>query len=339
MTIHWVYQHSGIGGAFGYTTFAHKLVIELVKKGVEYDRASKVSIQLTPPYFFRLIRFKKNVIFTMFEFEKIPSQWHTILDRADLVIVPCTHNQKIFQDATETKVEVCPGGVDSLLYPYRERTFGEPFTFLFVGDYNLRKGTRQIALAWDMWNERYPELSEKTQLIMKMTSPEEKPELIQKTKNTYFDFRKLPLVESEAKEQDVPTLPALYDYAHCFLFPTMGEGWGLPLCEAMSTGLPSIYTPFGGTLDTASEEYAYPVEYGYQLLKLLNPVGGPVDAVRAADPKIESIVERMYEIYSNYDKALEKGKRAAEVMRQRFGWDKAADKFIDIIKRNYPGVA
>jgi hypothetical protein len=30
---------------------------------------------------------------------------------------------------------------------------------------------------------------------------------------------------------------------------------------------------------------------------------------------------------------------AAIQMRQKFGWDKAADAFIDIIARNYPEVA
>ena len=119
----------------------------------------------------------------------------------------------------------------------------------------------------------------------------------------------------------------------------MGEGWGLPLCEAMCSGLPAIYTPFGGTEDTASEEYAYPVEYGMETIFLHNPMGGKAERVTAASPVVESIVDRMRDIYISYDKALEKGKRAAEVMRRQFGWDKAADAFIEIISRNYPEVA
>lgn len=339
MIIHWTRQYTGVANAFGYTTFARKLVMELVKKGVEYSEDAKVSVSMSPPYFFRMRRFKKNVLFSMFEFEQLPKQWYSLLDRADLLIVPCSQNKRIFSEATDTKVEVCQGGVDAGLYPYSERQMSEPFTFLFVGAYNTRKGTWHIAKAWEMWNDRYPELADKSQLIMKMTDYEQKQELKQVTSNSFLDFRVLPLTEHEGEQRDMPTLPALYEYAHCFLFPTMGEGWGLPLCEAMASGLPSIYTPFGGTEDTASDEYAYPVEYGMKEVHLLNPFGGKVDPVNAADPIIESIVDKMHEIYVNYDRALEKGKLAAKIMRQRFGWNQSADAFIDIIKRNYPGVA
>lgn len=339
MTIHWVQQNTGIGSIFGYSTFAHKLVRALVAKGVEYSTNAEVSISMLPPYYFRLLRFKKNVLFSMFEFEKLPCQWHDLVDRADLVIVPCSHNQRIFSDVTDTKVEICPGGVDAELYPYRERSMSHPFTFLFVGDHNTRKGTWHIAKAWKLWNERYPELTSKTQLIMKMTSYEEPQEMRQVTCNSFLDFRVLPLAESEADERDMPSLPSLYQFAHCFLFPTMGEGWGLPLCEAMASGLPSIYTPFGGTEDTASEEYAYPVEYTLKSIHMLDQMGGALEPVNAPSPVVESIVDNMADIYFNYDQAIEKGRKASTVMHERFGWDKSADAFIDIISRNYPGVA
>jgi glycosyltransferase involved in cell wall biosynthesis len=328
MKIHWVHQHTGVASAFGYSTFARKLVMELVKKDVVYFERSPVSIQMVPPYYFRRVRFRKNVLFTMFEFDKIPEKWNTLLDRADLVIVPCTQNQKVFSEATNTKVEICPGGVDAALFPYVEREEPELFTFLFLGDYNPRKGTYHVAQAWELWNARYPELAKKSQLIMKMTSYDEKRELRQVTQNSYFDFRVLPLTEKDSERTGMPTLGALYEYAHCFLWPTMGEGWGLPLCEAMSSGLPCIYTP-----------YAYPVEYKAEEIVLVNPFNDEGHKVNAASPVIESIVDRMHEIFVNYEQALEKGKLAAQIMRQRFGWDKAADAFIDIIKRNYPEVA
>lgn len=339
MKIHWQHQNSGIGSAFGYTTFARKLVAALVKKGVEYSEGAPVTVHMVPPYFFRLDKFKKNVLFSMFEFASLPKQWGTFMDRADLVVVPCSHNKRIFSDATETRVEICPGGVDAMLYPYRQREIADPFIFLFIGDYNPRKGTRQVAEAWEMWNERYPEIAGKTQLIMKMTSPNKDQEQVQVTHNSFLDYRVLPLTEKGSEQSGLPTLPALYDYAHCFLFPTMGEGWGLPLCEAMSSGLPSIYTPFGGTEDTASEEYAYPIEYDMETLHLHNPFGGKTDPVDAASPRVGSIVDRMHEIYISYDEAVIKARKAAIRMRELFGWDKAADAFIDIIVRNYPEVA
>ena len=310
--------------------------MELVKKGVVCDRDASVNVTMTPPYFFRLRRFKKNVLFSMFEFDALPNEWIQYLNKADLLIVPCSQNKKVFSSVSNTPVEICPGGVDAELFPYRRREKTKPFTFLFVGAYNNRKGTWHIAKAWELWNQRYPELASESQLIMKMTSPTEEPILRQLTPNAYIDLRVLPLTDHDGERLDLPTLASVYDFANCFLFPTMGEGWGLPLCEAMSSGLPSIYTPFGGTEDTANAGYAYPVEYEMKTVYLCNPLSEQQYKVNAPSPLIESIVDRMHKIYVDYEAALDKAELAAYVMRSSFRWDQAADRFIEIISQYYP---
>ena len=331
INLFWPVQYTGIGSAFGYTTFARSIAKALIEKGVGLTDTADVAMHMMPPYFFKLWRFKKNILFTMFEFDRIPSQWNAALDKADLLIVPCTDNKEVFSKATDSEIEICPGAVDAAKFPYLERHMGEPFTFLFLGDDNPRKGTGHIAQAWKMWNERYPELSDKTQLIMKMTSYEKPQEMTQITKNAFVDYRVLPMNESE--ESKLPSLPAIYEFAHCFLWPTMGEGWGLPLCEAMASGLPCIYTPYGGTNDIASSDYAYPVEYNMQQISIMNPFGGKLDPVQGPSPIIESVVDRMHEVYTRYDEALEKGKVAAMIMREHFTWEKSADKLIEILER------
>ena len=337
MTLYWAHRYQGIGAAFGYATFGRNLYAALEKDGMIESVDASIAIHMVPPYMFNLVRFKHNVLFTMFEFDRVPKQWHTQLDKADLVVVPCRHNKKIFEEATDTKVEICQGGVNAGLFPYLKRTKGDMFTFLFVGDNNTRKGTHKVAQAWEAWNERYPAMAEKTQLIMKLTAYGQEQELTQKSKNAYVDYRVLPLVESE--DNTMPTLPALYEYANCFLWPTMGEGWGLPLCEAMSSGLPCIYTPYGGTEDTAHEEYAYPVTFGKKEIELKNLSGATLEPVYAPDPDVDSVVERMHEIYIHYDEALEKGYKAAGAMRLYFGWDKSATRLKEIIENTFQAVA
>src|SRR6185295_2786220 len=44
-------------------------------------------------------------------------------------------------------------------------------------------------------------------------------------------------------------LARLYHEAHCFVLPTRGEGFGMPILEAMATGLPVIVTGYSGHLD------------------------------------------------------------------------------------------
>merc|ERR1740121_3191856 len=45
------------------------------------------------------------------------------------------------------------------------------------------------------------------------------------------------------------SMPALYQVADAFVLPSHGEGWGLPFMEAMSSGLPTIGTGWGGQMD------------------------------------------------------------------------------------------
>lgn len=44
-----------------------------------------------------------------------------------------------------------------------------------------------------------------------------------------------------------------------FILPSHGEGWGLPLIEAMASGLPTIATAWGGQMDFMSRENSWPV--------------------------------------------------------------------------------
>lgn len=331
LKLDWNPTYPGIGSAFGYATHQKNLRRALERAGVVMDENADIAVHIWPPYHFYLKRFRYNILTTAFEYDRIPSQWDHMLDKAQLIIVPCEQNRRIFAERTDTPVETCPEGVDVERFPYVRREMKDPFVFLYLGDDNPRKGTKHIAQAWELWNEWYPTAAKKSVLIMKMTSNGRKKELVRMTENSYADFRILP--NNESDDPALPTLGALYAYANAFLFPSMGEGWGLPLGEAMCSGLPCIYTPLGGPEDFASADYAYPIEYGFKEIQIEGPYVGKLDLLTAADPAPESIVDRMHQIYTHYDIALEKGKTAAAAMRAWFTWDQAAQKYIEILKR------
>jgi glycosyltransferase involved in cell wall biosynthesis len=281
----------------------------------------------------------------MYEACDIPKSWIPKIQGADLIVVPCEHNKRLFRKYTDKPIEVCLEGVLTDKFSYVDRQFPKwkPFRFLWFGATNQRKGFQYAIGAWRLLQLKYPEISANCELYMKTTQniackritgfKDGKPikelmpkERIFKTENAIVDTRKV-------SEEE---LTKIYHDAHCFLFPTMGEGFGLTLAEAMSTGLPSIYTPWSGPVDFCSNKEGYSLKFkmGKVESQIARLDGNHIkDCVtHAAEPDIEHLVRRMVQVYSDYDRALSKGRRAADRIRKEITWDISAKRFMDIIR-------
>ena len=108
---------------------------------------------------------------------------------------------------------------------------------------------------------------------------------------------------------DEPTLTALYESASVLAFPSLYEGFGLPLLEAMSNGVPAVVGAAGALPELA-------------LGAAITVKPDDVNAIAAAlerllsDPKLRS-------------KLGEEGKRRAE----SFTWDRAAKQTLEVLRR------
>lgn len=137
-------------------------------------------------------------------------------------------------------------------------------------------------------------------------------------KNIFFDTRKLS--GEELKE--------LYNSANCFLSPSLGEGWGLCLGEAMSTGCPSIATPVTGHADFFDDRVGYGLKYKVAKQELKN-----YDLVTDGYvPDTKDLVEKMIYVIQHYQDALKRGSKASERMTQKFTWEQAGNRLHEIME-------
>jgi len=150
----------------------------------------------------------------------------------------------------EDKIAVAPGGVDRDTYHPIESSEVEfilsryslrrPF-ILAMEPQNIRKNAHTLLKAWEAILYKYPDLS----LIfvggshggLKRTRPESIDQSI-----TLLD----PVSDHE--------LAALMSGAEIFVYPSLYEGFGLPVLEAMACGTPVVASNAGGLLEAVGDE-------------------------------------------------------------------------------------
>jgi glycosyltransferase involved in cell wall biosynthesis len=318
------------GNGYGYSMHAKMLREACIRAGSEDTHKAGMAVHIITPDKFHPIPGKRNALFTMYECTTLPNDWIAPIQEADVIVVPCKQNRDLFRQYTKRPVEVCWEGVDTEAFPYVERKMPlvSRFVFLWVGAPNPRKGFEHVGAAWDglRASGRLPPnawLYCKSTGVERADVVEEKPGM-----RVTIDTRNLSTAD----------LFGLYRDAHAFMLPSMGEGFGLTLAEAMSTGLPCIYTPWGGPRDFIDETCGYPVKWDFT--KVVTMKTQP-DGTRkkhqqtyAAFADVDDIMRKMEQIYFGYDAALAKGRRAAERIRKGFTWDISARSFLDIVRRH-----
>ncbi len=307
----------------GYGVSSTKIAEELDRQGMHValdNNGQKVGLLFHNPYSILAIDTPFRILYTMFESDKLPADWRDYLDAADLVIVPSKWNQKVFKDYGVDAM-VIPLGYDARTFMFHERhnkqNTREDFVFLHYNAFNLRKGFPEVFKAFVKAFKK----DEPVKLVLK-TNLQTIPLPITKS-----EYPNIEIINEGMREKE---LAQLLHRADCFVFPSRGEGFGIPPLEAMATGLPTIVPNAHGITEYFNEEFMYGVKVKETCPAIYSRYKGQ-DVGKMVICDEDDLAYKMRWIYDHQDVALQKGALASEYVKQ-YSFENTARHLKNIIE-------
>ncbi|KAH3756581.1 glycosyltransferase, CAZy family GT4 [Pelomyxa schiedti] len=252
---------------------------------------------------------------SMFETDTIPSDWVAPCNNAVQEIwVPSEFNVGTFKQAGVTvNVTKVPNSINTdVFYPGIYEPYPLPnrteFAFLAVMKWEERKG-------WDMLLHAYmEEFAANEPVSLYIRSALDSKDLLDleafvytvtKEKlsgpNGYQGVPQAPIILDTVLPY--PKTPSLYVAADCFVLPSHGEGWGLPLIEAMAMGLPTIATNWSGNTEFMKQEFSF-------LISVEDLVNSTIPGHKWALPSESHLRSLMRYVFENKEEARAKAAAA-----------------------------
>lgn len=276
--------------------------------------------------------FDKTYGYFVFEYSKIPSGFISAINELDGVCVPSKWaKETLVKNKVTIPIYVIPGGVNSEKYNSKNRNLdNNVFKFLHIGKKEERKGTELVVRAF---NEAFAG-DKKIRLTLSIDNPHDTTFSAEKYLSGLINDLKYPIGNIDIVHF-VKDMKSLYDTHDAAIFPTLAEGIGLPITEAMASSLSVIVSNNTGVTEYANSDNAI----------LLNdfdevPVYDPLFFPRKGEfgtwmkPKLYNIVKSLRWVYDNQEQARKIGRSAEQYMRDNFSWDLAADKLIEVLNED-----
>jgi GT2 family glycosyltransferase len=269
-------------------------------------------------------RGRRKIGFTMLEVDGFPKDWVKQANHMDEVWVPSEFNARGFRESgLKRPLFTIPLGVDTDYFHPAVRGFPNPageFVFLSSFEWGERK---EPWLLLNTFNDEFAS-TEPVRLVCKVINKDPQVRVRE-------EIRRLRLKDGGGKvsfiyNREFPyyQLGAFYRSADCFVSAGRGEGWDMPLVEAMACGLPSIATDWGAHTEFVHEGIAYPL----RIRKTIPAVAKCpyYEGFHWAEPDPEHLRYLLRRVYQNRDEAKARGAAAAREMADKWTWNRAAAK-------------
>lgn len=274
---------------------------------------------------------KYKIGFTMLEVDGFPEEWVRQANKMDEIWVPSAFNEQTMRNCgLKRSIHKIPLGVDCDYFnPQIKAVKNDNNDYVFFT--NIEWGERKNPeMQLQQFNKTF-QASDDVCLIAKLNNRD--PSI-----NLQHEIKKLNLSKTGGRIYfiinrvfDFYQLPLLYRSIDCYITAGRGEGWDMPLMEAMACGLPTIATNWGAHQEFATHENSY-----------LLDITGTIPAVAKcpyyegfswANPDPDHFSALLKTVFNDQEQATLKGAKAAKQMQQHWSWAHTAKKIINRLKQ------
>ncbi len=295
----------------------------MLRDNIEFDENSKKVVHLGLPSWVGKFSDGMNVIFTMFEADQLPPKWPADINAYyDCVITPSTWCKRVFTESGVTvPIHVVPLAVDNFdIYRPKDR----PFTFGHQNSFILgaQKG-------WDLVIEAFEQEftpKDNVRLLLKMRSIH-KYACDAKWMKRAAKNKRIEIIDKDFSDKQMHE--DFYGRLNCFVYPSRGEGFGLPPVEAMAHGIPTIMTDAHSMHDFANlgvgigtTGYCDSYYYG----RIEDSVAG-----KWVEPDFNALRVSMRSIYDDYKQAKAKAVKNAAKIEELYSPEVFINNFVNLV--------
>ncbi len=219
-------------------------------------------------------------------------------------------------------IKVCGLGLDHINEIQEDKKFyinAKSYKILHISSCFPRKG---VDILLKSYSNAFTESDNVSLIIKTFDNPhnniEEQLNQLKQTNNNFPDVR---IIKNDLSLEE---LKSLYLQCNVLVAPSRGEGFGLPIGEAMRLGLPVITTDWGGQKDFCNASNCWLVDYEFSKSK----THFNLDFSYWAEPSINHLTIQLKNIYSSSYDQISLKTNLAKQKTSSFLWHKVAENNI-----------
>lgn len=317
---------------FGQVSFEDESVSRWLRNRSRFS-AKDPSVMIFDIPFLTQFSGSPRIGFAVFETDGFTKIQLAALKSCDFLLTPSKWGKEILANHG-LESTVVNEGIDQNIYPLTITPQDGLFRFVHVGKLEERKGTLQLVRCFFKALEK-----QDAELILHCENPfmveggrneirQVLGELGFRQAGNNLTFSRMGLrVRLTSK---VATMSNLYMAADCGVFPTKGEGWGLPIQECIACGIPAIVGCWSGQSEYLGTDYPHGLAFERSVSEVASDgVWFHGDRGNWFSVVDEDLVAKIRWAFANARNLMGDQKWLLKVAQVReFSWERSATQFI-----------